>query len=100
MERRAKPRISERFPTTVSGIDKSGKSFEVTCVLENMSSTGLYLRLPLQCEQGSEVKMVVKLSPAAAMGAGAEIRGVALRSDARADDSWGLAVAISEYSFV
>ena len=100
MERRAKPRISEPFPTTVSGIDNSGKPFEINCVLENMSSTGLYLRIPLRLEQGSEVKVVVKLSSAPSIGAGAAIRGVALRSDARADDSWGLAVAISEYSCI
>ena len=100
LERRAKIRISEPFPTTVSGIDSSGEPFELDCVLENISSTGLYLKIPRQLEQGSEVTMLVKLSSAPSSGAGAAIRGVALRSDPQADESWGLAVAISGYSFI
>ena len=100
LERRAKLRISEPFPTTVSGIDSSGEPFELDCVLENMSSTGIYLKIPRQLEQGSEVTMLVKLSSAPSSGAGAAIRGVALRSDPRADESWGLAVAISDYCFI
>ena len=100
MERRAKVRISQPFPTTVSGVDSSGEPFEHTCVLENMSSTGLYLKIPRKLEQGSEVTMMVKLSSAPSSGAGAAIRGVALRSDPQADESWGLAVAIRDYCFI
>lgn len=100
LERRAKLRISQPFPTTVSGVDGAGEPFELACVLENMSSTGLYLKIPLQLQPGSEVKMIVKLSSAPTSGAGAAIRGVALRSDPQADDNWGVAVAISEYAFI
>jgi hypothetical protein len=100
LERRAKPRISEPFPTTVSGIDKAGMPFEINCVLENMSSSGLYLKIPRKLEQGSEVMMMVKLSSAPSSGAGAAIRGVAVRSDVQADESWGLAVAIRDYCLV
>ena len=100
MERRAKIRISEPFPTTVSGIDSQGEPFELDCVLENMSSTGLYLKIPRELEQGSEVKMIVKLSSVSSSGAGASIRGVTLRSDPQSDENWGLAVAISECAFI
>lgn len=100
MERRAKIRISQPFPTTVSGIDSRGEPFEFDCVLENMSSTGLYLKIPRKLEQGSEVKMMVKLSSVPSSGAGASIRGVTVRSVPQDDESWGLAVAISDYSFV
>ena len=100
MERRVKVRISEPFPTTLLGVDRSGEPFQVDCVLENMSSTGVYLKLPRQLAEGSEVQMVIKLSSAPASGAGAAIKGVALRSDPQADESWGLAVAISECSFI
>ena len=97
LERRAKPRVSEPFPTTVSGIDKAGESFKLDCVLDNISSTGLYLKMPRQLEQGSEVRLIVNFSAGPSPGAGAAIRGVALRSDAQADQRWGLAVAITDY---
>jgi len=100
LERRAKLRISEPFPTTVSGVDSSGEPFQVDCVLENISSTGIYLKLPHQLKEGSEVEVSLKLSSAASSGARAAIRGIALRSDPQADESWGLAVAISECAFV
>ncbi len=100
MERRAKPRVSEPFPTTVSAIDKAGESFELDCVLDNISSTGLYLKMPRQLEQGSEVRLIVNFSAGPSPAAGASIRGVALRSDLQADQRWGLAVAISECAFI
>jgi hypothetical protein len=99
LERRAKPRVSEPFPTTVSGIDKSGESFRLDCVLDNISSTGLYLKVPRQLEQGSEVRLIVNFSAGSSPGAAAAIRGVALRSDPQADKKWGLAVAITDYTF-
>jgi hypothetical protein len=99
LERRAKPRVSEPFPTTVSGIDKAGESFRLDCVLDNISSTGLYLKVPRQLEQGSEVRLIVNFSAGSSPGAAAAIRGVALRSDPQADKRWGLAVAITDYTF-
>ena len=99
LERRAKLRISEPFPTTVSGVDTSGEAFQIDCVLENMSSTGVYLKLPRRIEEGSEVRMLVMLSSASSSGTGAAIKGVALRSEPQADKSWGLAVSIRECAF-
>ena len=100
LERRAKIRISEPFPTTVSGVDCQGEPFQLDCVMENMSSTGLYLKIPWQLDEGSEVTMLVKLSSVPSSGAGASIRGVTLRSEPQADGSWGLAVAINECAFI
>jgi hypothetical protein len=94
LERRAKPRVSEPFPTTVSGIDKAGVPFEFDCRLENISSTGLYVRMPRQLNQGSEVRLIVNFTVGPSPAVGAAIRGVALRSDPEADERWGLAVAI------
>jgi PilZ domain-containing protein len=100
LERRAKPRLSKPFPTTVTGIDKAGESFVLSCALENISSTGLYLKMPRQLEQGSDVKLVVNFSAGPLPAARAAIRGIALRSDPQADEKWGLAVAISEYEII
>ena len=99
LERRAKPRVAGPFPTSVSGIDKAGEFFELDCVLDNISSTGLYLKTPHQLERGSEVRLIVNFSADPSPAGGAVIRGVALRSDPQADQRWGLAVAISEYGF-
>lgn len=100
LERRAKPRVSKPFPTTVSGIDKAGESFELACVLDNISSTGLYLKMPRQLEHGSEVRLIVNFSVDSSPAGSAVIRGVALRSDPQLDQRWGLAVAISEHAFI
>jgi len=99
LERRGKPRVSEPFPTTVFGIDKAGESFKLDCTLDNISSTGLYLKIPRQLEQGSEVRLIVSFSAGPSPGAGAAIRGVALRSDPQTDKRWGLAVAITDHTF-
>jgi len=99
LERRGKTRVSEPFPTTVSGIDKAGESFELDCVLDNISSTGLYVKIPRQLEQGSQVRLIVSFSADPLPGAGAAIRGVALRSEPQSDKRWGLAVAITDYTF-
>lgn len=99
LERRAKPRVSEPFRTTVSGVDTAGESFELGCVLENISSTGLYLKVPRQLDEGSEVRLLVIFAGGLST-AGAAIRGVALRSDPEADEKWGLAVSISEYALI
>lgn len=99
-ERRAKPRVAEPFNTTVSGIDKTGEFFELDCTLDNISSTGLYLKVPRQLEQGSEVRLVVNFSADLTPAGGAAIKGVALRCDAQVEQTWGLAVAITEYAFI
>src|SRR5262245_44260114 len=46
VERRAKPRLRVAFPSLALGIDVAGKAFEVDCVLDNLSSSGVYFRLP------------------------------------------------------
>lgn len=93
-------RISEPFPTTISGIDSRGESFELDCVLENMSSNGVYLKIPRKLKHGSEVTMMIKLSSVPSSGAGAAIRGVTVRTEPRGNENWGLAVAINECSFI
>jgi len=100
LERRARPRVSEPFPTTVSGIDKAGIPFELDCRLENISSTGLYVRMPWQLHQGSEVRLIVNFTAGPSPPVGAAIRGVTLRSEPEADERWGLAVAIRECAFI
>jgi len=99
-ERRAKPRVAEPFTTTVSGIDKTGELFELDCIIDNISSTGVYIKMSRQLEQGSHVRLMVNFSADPSTAGGAAIRGVALRCDAQVEQTWGLAVAITEYAFI
>jgi hypothetical protein len=61
LERRTKPRVREHFPARILGADCGALPFIIDCVLDNMSSTGLYLRMPRQMPKGGEVKVIVHL---------------------------------------
>ena len=61
-ERRIKPRIFELFRATVHGVNALGEAFTVETVLENISATGLFLRLPQAVEVGTELLIVSQLS--------------------------------------
>jgi hypothetical protein len=45
LERRAKPRLRDPFPATVTGVDQQGRAFQLHAELGNMSSSGLYFRM-------------------------------------------------------
>jgi hypothetical protein len=100
LERRTKPRVSKPFPTTVSGIDKTGESFEFDCVLDNISSTGLYLRIPRQMPTGGDVRLVVHLLNGSTSGVSASIHGEILRDEPQPDRKHGSAVAIKGHKFL
>jgi hypothetical protein len=61
LERRAKPRVSVPFQTTVRGTDKAGTVFEATTVLDNLSPGGLYLRLLNGVGIGSRLLVNVRM---------------------------------------
>ena len=60
-ERRQKARISEPFPARIWGVDSGHLPFNVDGVIDNISSTGLYLKTPKAVGSGSEVKLIVHL---------------------------------------
>lgn len=98
-ERRAKPRIKERFPTRASGADAEGELFEIDGVLDNISSTGVYLVLPRKMRVGAELKVVIKFLHGGG-GATALLLGHVLRDEPQPDGRHGLALAIMEHRFV
>lgn len=99
-ERRRKPRLEEPFPARLSGLDSGQVPFYVDCVLDNISSTGLYLRLPKLVDAGSEVRLIVHLLNANSQGATAALQGCILRSELQADGKHGLAIAIKNHWFL
>ena len=99
-ERRAKLRINHPFPTKVWGTDATGQAFEVDCVLDNLSSTGLYLRLPRQIKLGAELSVIIRFLHQGRDGAVAHLLGQVLRDEPQSDGHHGLALAIKEHHFL
>jgi hypothetical protein len=100
VERRAKPRIRQPFPTTVSGTDAEGRFFELESELANLSSSGLYLRLPRRVEIGDQLKFRISFSNGIDTGAVASVLGRVLRSDQGLDGLNGFGLAIMHYEFI
>ena len=103
VERRRNPRIYEPFPATVRGVDTNGKSFETSTVLDNLSASGLYLRLAQSVKEHTELLIVTRLATAPtaeAPGALVALHGVVLRAELQPDGSCGVAVLIKQHRFL
>jgi len=100
IERRVKPRLHERFPATVKGTDTAGQAFELPAELGNLSSSGLYLRMPRSVDVGKELKVLICFSNGVSTGAKASVLGRVLRVDRSADGFNGFGLAIMNYEFV
>jgi len=98
-ERRAKPRIRQAFSTRVSGVDCENRPFDVHVGLENISSEGLYLRIPRMLRPGDELSLVVQFSNGGP-GATAALRAGVVRVDPGSDGLNGIAMAIQRYEFI
>ena len=99
-ERRQKARIKEPFPARIWGVDSGDLPFNVEGVVDNMSSTGLYLRTPRMVDAGIEVRLIVHLLHGPSSGVTASVQGRVLRSEKQDDGKHGLAIAISKHRFL
>jgi len=99
-ERRREPRIAHSFPARVWGVDVDHEAFGLDCVLENISASGLNLRMPWQIKSFSEISLVVRLLSSPSEGANAAIKGRVIRDEPGSDGQRGVAVMITEYSFL
>jgi hypothetical protein len=100
VERRRKPRLKEPFPARVWGIDSGDLPFNIDCVLENISSTGLYVRVPKLVDAGSEVRLIVHILSGPTSGVTASLQGRIVRTELLADGRHGLGVAINKHKFL
>jgi hypothetical protein len=98
-ERRTKPRIRRAFPTRVRGLDSEGRSFDLDVGLENISSGGVYLRIPRALKSGDELNLVVRFSNGH-QGATAALIGSVVRVEPGLDGLHGIAIAIQRYEFI
>jgi len=99
-ERRQKTRIREPFAARIWVVGSGDLPCNMTGVLDNLSSTGLYLKALERFDTGSEVKLLVHLSSGETSGVTASIRGRILRSELQPDGKYGLAIAISKSRFL
>ena len=103
IERRGAVRLALPFPATVRGMDQRGDRFTLDTLLDNLSSTGLYLRMAQPIEPGTTLFVVVRLSmtparqvPAPSVAA----RCVALRAERQPGGDWGIAFAFTRHRFL
>jgi hypothetical protein len=99
-ERRRKPRIHEPFRARVRGIDWRGNPFEVEAVLDNVSASGLYMRVKRRMEAGARIfiffRLATMLTPDA-KGLGVAAQSRVLRSEPQPDGACGVAVAFERH---
>lgn len=97
VERRAKPRSSDALPGRVWGVDIDDQPFSFDCLIDNMSASGLYLRLPRRMKFSSAISLVVRLLNA---GMVAAIKGTVIRDEAGSDGHRGVGIRIIEHRFI
>ena len=100
LERRSKPRVSVPFRATVQGTNVEGVHFELTTTLDNLSASGLYLRLPREVQVGSKLLVNVHLHSQedalpAECGLSLEVYGPVARVDFVNGGSYGVAITFS-----
>ena len=99
-ERRAKPRSQNRMTARVWGVDSDDQPFSLDCVLDNISASGLYLRLPRRMKFSSSISLAVRMPNGPVDGRFAAITGTVIRDQIAHDGDVGMAVKIIEHSFI
>ena len=97
-ERRRKPRLNDSLPARVWGIDQDGELLSLDSQLDNISPSGLFLRIPRQLKIASQISLVVRLVNGS--GVMAAIRGKVLRDEPQLDGTRGIAVKITQHRFL
>ena len=100
VERRAKPRCKDALPVRVWGVDIDDQPFSYECQLDNISASGLYLRLPRRMRFSSAISLVVSLLHGPAEGKAAAIKGLVIRDEMESDGHRGIGIRIIEHSFI
>lgn len=100
LERRSKPRSSDVLPARVWGVDIDDHPFSVDCHLENISASGLFLRLPHRMKFSSSISVVVRLLNGPIEGVVAAIKGTVMREELKSDGHRGIGIRITEHRFI
>jgi hypothetical protein len=100
VERRSKPRSTNAFPARVWGVDIDDQPFSVDCHLDNISGTGLYLRMPRRMKFSSAISLVVRLWSGPFEAKSAAIKGLVIRDETWPDGHSGVGIRIVEHRFI
>jgi hypothetical protein len=100
-ESRTTERIYQSFLISVGGKFESGVKFKIDTVLDDLSSGGLYLRLPERVRPGTRLFAVVRISTVPDVRAPRiAVVGVVTRSEPLPGGAWGLGVAFKRHRFL
>jgi hypothetical protein len=100
VERRTKPRSNDALPARVWAVDIDDQPFSFDCHLDNISASGLYLRLPRRMKFSSAISLVVRLLSGPVDGMVAAIKGTVIRDQVESDGHRGVAISITEHRFI
>jgi hypothetical protein len=95
-------RIYEPFPVMVHSVDASGEAFDIHTVLNNFSTSGLYVRLERRIDPGTKLLAFVRLSTSApeVPAPCVAVRGIVLRAEPQPDGTGGIAVRFTRHRFL
>ena len=102
-ERRAKARVSVRFPATVRGTNANGELFEIETHINNLSTSGLHLTITHSVKQGAKLFIIIWFGPTPdtdAARARLAVRCRVVRVEPEDDGAYGVAVVITHYRFL
>ncbi len=95
IERRLKPRVEGPISAMVYGQVLSGEPFQILTALDNLSVSGLHLRLRRPVAVASPLHAIIRIA-----GIKVNVKGVVRRIEMEPDGSFGLAVAFEGYRVV
>jgi hypothetical protein len=88
------------LPARVWGVDSDDQPFSYDCHLDNISASGLFLRLPRRMKFSSSISLVVRLLNGPIEGMTAAIKGTVMREELESDGHRGFGIRITEHSFI
>jgi PilZ domain-containing protein len=104
IERRDKPRIDHPFFTRVRGVDIHGEVFDLHTITDNLSVSGLYMRMPREIKEGGKLFIVIHLSADRKIESGhcgsIAMRGIVVRTNPCLDSLFGMGVNFTRYRFI
>jgi Tfp pilus assembly protein PilZ len=88
------------LPARVWGVDVDDQPFSYDCQLENISASGVFLRLPRRMKFSSSISLVVRLLNGPDEGTVAAIKGTVMREELKSDGHRGIGIRITEHRFI
>jgi hypothetical protein len=103
-ERRLKPRICCAFPAKVTSQNISGIVFDETTSIDNLSASGLHLRLRQEVPLNSGMAIIFRCTKTSPLGKGSgpliAVEGHAVRIMKQTDGFYSVAVKILNHRFL